>query len=385
MSTGLGARRTARQWHWATLEAQAVLAARDLGRILRLYRSTNGLSQTELGALLGYDTTYISLLETRRRALTDTASLTRISQLIGLPPHILGITTAADADHQLVLQLGQSTVNLAEIARHAGHASDAIAELWPLVARLEARVADGHAERDTLHLLAQARIGLGVALGNVLPEERLATAAHWTGKSLGIATFFGEPGFTSQTLRMHGNELRKAGLVGAAVNRLAHAAALAPGRDARVAVLPLLARAAGALGNAGLFDRVHREANAHLDTATHTSLFNPFALHEVRLRGLVATGRTEAAIRLAENDPAPPTTVAPQWRVIAMVTIARVRLHAQDRQGAAEMLTSAVNESATLRLPHQLQRIDRAASRYLPDIAVTARQALDVLRQEMAA
>lgn len=385
MATDAGLPASARQWHWATLEAQAVLATRNFSDILRLYRRMNRINQTELGALLGYDKTYISLLETGRRTLSDTGSLARASRLLGLPPHVLGITTAVDTDHQLVLQLGRSAVRLAEIARHSGHATDAVAELWPLVARLEARVADGHAERDILHLLAQARIGLGVALGNVLPEERLATAAHWTGKSLDIAAFFGDPAFSSHALRMHGNELRKAGLRGAAVNRLAHAAAQAPDLDARVAVLPLLARAAGALGNTELFDRVLREAHQALDRATHTSLFNPFALHEVELRGLVATGRTAAAIRLVEDDPVAASTVAPQWRVIAMVTTAHVRLDAADTHGAAGMLTAAVDEATIQRLPHQLQRINRVAGRRLPDITVAAQQALDRLRREMAA
>ncbi|WP_433892744.1 helix-turn-helix domain-containing protein [Streptomyces sp. CA-111067] len=385
MATDPRAPASARQWHWATLEGQAVLATRNLSEILRLYRRTNRLTQTDLGVLLGYDKTYISLLETGKRILTDTGSLARASRLLGLPPHVLGITTAVDTDHQLVLQLGQSTVRLAEIARHSGHATDAVAELWPLVARLEARVADGHAERDILHLLAQARVGLGVALGNVLPEERLATAAHWTGKSLDIAAFFGDPAFSSHALRMHGNELRKAGLRGAAVNRLAHAASLAPDLDARVAVLPLLARAAGALGNTELFDRVVREAHQSLDSVAHTSLFNPFALHEVRLRGLVATGRTAAAIRLVENDPVPASTVAPQWRVIAMVTTAHVRLNAADHHGAAGMLTAAINEATIQRLPHQLQRVNRVAGRHLPDITTAGQEALNRLRQEIAA
>ncbi|MEU0383190.1 hypothetical protein [Streptomyces chartreusis] len=71
-----------------------------------------------------------------------------------------------------MLQFGESTVRLAEVARQSGHAAEAVSELWPLVARREARVEDGHTERDALHLLARARVGLGVALGNVLPEER---------------------------------------------------------------------------------------------------------------------------------------------------------------------------------------------------------------------
>ncbi|WP_269859578.1 hypothetical protein [Streptomyces sp. RPT161] len=342
-----------------------ILATGDLGSILRFYRAVHSLNQTQLGAQLGYDKTYVSALELRKRTMDDVGSRCRLCELLRLPPHILGVTDAADTDHRAMLQFGESTVRLAEIARQSGHASGAVAELWPLVVRLEARIEDGHTEREALRLLARARVGLGVALGNVLPEERLSTAAHWTAKSLEIAAAFEDPGFTSYVLRMHGNELRKANLHGAAVERLA--------------------RAAGVLGNGELFDRVMRESHILLDQAEHTSLFNPFALHEIRVRGLVATGRPDIAIRLVENSPTPTTAVAPQWHVIGLVTVAHVRLLADDRGGAAESLETAVQEALRQRLPHQLQRAIRTAGEALPEVRDTAEQALGSLRREMAA
>ncbi|GAA0480257.1 helix-turn-helix domain-containing protein [Streptomyces stramineus] len=373
-------------WRWATPQAETVLARRDLGAILRFHRHVHGQNQTTLGDQLGYDKTYISALETGKRTIDDVGSLRRIATTLRLPPHVLGITDAADLDHQAVIQFGESTVRLAEIARQSGHASEAVEELWPLVARLEARVDDGYAERDGLHLLARARVGLGVALGNILPEERLATAAHWTAKSLPIADYFGDPGFRSYALRMHGNELRKAGLRGAAVTRLTRAAALAPDRDARAAVLPLLARAAGALGDDHLFDTVVEECGHLLDDGVqHTSLFNPFALHEVKVRGLVTTGRIRDAIRLIDITPVLTTPVAPQWRVIELVTVGHVRLLGGDRTGAEQPLTQATAEGAAQRLPHQLQRVIRTAGQQLPDVAVTAAGHLHRLRAEMAA
>lgn len=282
-------------WHWATPQAQRVLATGDLGKILRFHRDVHDLNQTALGQILGYDKTYVSALELGKRTLDDVNSRRRVADLLCLPPHVLGVTDPADTDHRAMLQFGETAVRLAEIARQSGHASEAVAELWPLVARLESRVKAGHTERDTLHLLARARAGLGVALGNVLPEERLSTAAHWTAKSLHVALYFQDPGFSSEVLRLHGNELRKAGLHGAAVHRLQHAAALAPTPDARAAALPLLARAAGTLGDAELFGTVMQQADQLLNQVDHTSLFNPYALHEIRLRGLVTTGRADAA------------------------------------------------------------------------------------------
>ncbi|MBC3839375.1 helix-turn-helix transcriptional regulator [Streptacidiphilus sp. 4-A2] len=235
-------------WRWATPAAQEALGTRNLGTILRYYREQQSLSQTALGVLLGYEKPYVSMLENGRRTITDVVSLRRIATALSLPPHVLGVTDPADTDVAAMLQFGDSTIRLAEIARQSGHASAAVNELWPLVARLEARVADGHCEREVLELLARARTSLGVALGHILPEERLATAARWTGQGVAIACHLDDRAFHSTALRMHGNELRKAGLMGAALDRLRHAVSLAVTPDERAAVLPLPARAAGEAG-----------------------------------------------------------------------------------------------------------------------------------------
>ncbi|ARF53202.1 hypothetical protein B1H19_02580 [Streptomyces gilvosporeus] len=101
---------------------------------------------------------------------------------------------------------------------------------------------------------------------------------------------------------MHGNELRKARIRGAAVDRLSHAAALAPDRETRAAVLPLYARTAGELGDSQLFDSVMQEADDLIGSTGHTSLFNPYTLHEIRLRGLVSTGRADVAYGWSTMD-----------------------------------------------------------------------------------
>ncbi|MDX3851126.1 hypothetical protein [Streptomyces sp. AK02-01A] len=66
------------QWHWATPQAQLVLAAGDLAGILRFYRRVHGLNQTALAELLGYEKTYISALELGQRALDDIGSRRRV-------------------------------------------------------------------------------------------------------------------------------------------------------------------------------------------------------------------------------------------------------------------------------------------------------------------
>ncbi|GIF75977.1 hypothetical protein [Asanoa siamensis] len=119
------------------------------------------------------------------------------------------------------------TLCLATIARQAGYGAAAVNELWPLVARLEARAADGIADKDMLLLIARARAELGVSLGYVLPEERVAFAVRWTGRALRAAGHLDDTDLHAYILRVHGNELRKAGRVNAALVRLAHAVAIA--------------------------------------------------------------------------------------------------------------------------------------------------------------
>ena len=52
----------------------------------------------------------------------------------------------------------------------------------------------------------------------------------------------------------------------------------------------------------------------------------------------------------------PPT---PQWRVIERITTADVLARAGDERTAADMLSAALSDAETLRLPHQVQRVIR--------------------------
>ncbi|MGH8964474.1 MAG: helix-turn-helix domain-containing protein [Actinomycetes bacterium] len=198
-------------WLWSGAEATHALQSRDLALILRAYRRLNGLSQMQLAQLLGYDKTYISMIETRRRIIGDVTTLRHIAHRLGVPVHILGVTDADDATFTAMMQFADSVLSLADVARQAGRADDAVGEVWPLVARLEARAADGFLDRASLARLGKARASLGVALGALLPEERLAAAAKWTGQALRVAQRLDDPDFLAHTLAMHGNELRKAG------------------------------------------------------------------------------------------------------------------------------------------------------------------------------
>ena len=121
------------------------------------------------------------------RKIRDIRTLAHIADRLAIPPHLVGVVGTDDADFATMLQFAEATLRLSEVARQSGHAADAVSELWPLVARLEARLSEGRAERDVLILLAHGRLALGTALGHVLQEERLAVAARWTARAWLIA------------------------------------------------------------------------------------------------------------------------------------------------------------------------------------------------------
>jgi transcriptional regulator with XRE-family HTH domain len=375
---------------WLAPASGQIRACEDLGVVFRSYRQASGLSQQQLADMLGYDRTYITMIESGRRRITDRGTLARIARAMAIPPHVLEIAGPDDADLGPVLALGASVIRLATIARQGGHAAMAASELRPLIASLESRVADGHAEPAVLNLLAQAQVSFGVALGHLLPEERMAAAARWTGRALRIATRLGDPQLLAYVLRMHGNELRKAGHPTAAIARLQEALRIDghPGRGS--AGLVLLARAAAAARRADLFDETTARCLRVLDTAAtgQDALLSVFTLREVRLRGLLATDRSAAAVALAGHDPADAAPPTPQWHVIERITSADVLSRAGDHKTASGILSGAVSDAETLRLPHQVQRVIRMTSRpgVLADPAISeqAHSALARLSTQLA-
>ncbi|WP_218582035.1 helix-turn-helix domain-containing protein [Nocardia cyriacigeorgica] len=372
-------------WLWATPEAATAIATRDLPTILRTYRRINGMNQAALAQLLGYDKSYVSMIETGRRAISDVASRRHVAARLGLPPHVLGVTGADDAEFRAMVQFGDSTVRLAEIARQSGHAVEAVNELWPLVARLEARAAEGHMERDSLILLAQARVALGVSLGTVLPEERLASAARWTGQAVKVAAHLDDPVFHALTLRMHGNELRKAGYIGAAVVRLEQSLAMSVDPTDQGSTLAFLCRATGELGDGAAFDSALERYQRLLEQHTHSGLlFQPFTLREIEIRGLLGTGRTADAARLVQVT-VTGAPAAPQWRIIERVTTGEVLAATNQRDGAADAFTDAIRSAEHHRLPHQIQRTIRATVKTgMHELTADAQAALQRIRALLA-
>lgn len=219
----------------------------------------------------------------------------------------------------------------------------------------------------------------------MLPEERLATAASWTGKALLVAKRLDTMGFLAHALRMHGNELRKAGRTAAAIARLQHATHVSHDFEGRGTAYALLARAAGERGDHALFDESIASCKDLLNQGGRGMVFNPFSLREIQLRGLINTNRSDEAVRLIGNDNAGITPSAPQWHIIERVTVGQVLLAAGEPDGAREALGAALAAAETYRLPHQIQRTIRAANvGGLKDVATHGEAALSRLHAQLA-
>lgn len=229
-----------------------------------------------------------------------------------------------------------------------------------------------------LLLLARARAELGVSLGYVLPEEQLVSAARWTGRALILAEHLDDRNLLAFALRVHGNELRKVDRPTAAMVRLRRSAELTHECD-RAPVLLQLARAAGELGDAALFESVLVQARHLIESGPHNTIANPYALHEVRLRGLVRTGQARQAVRLLDRSPDGASAVPPQWQAMLHVTTGEVLLAGAAFDDAESAFRAAVLIAESFRLPHQIQRTIRATAGKLPSACESATAALERL------
>lgn len=360
-------------WQWTSPHARNALASRDLAAILHCYRKLTATSQHQLAFNLGFDRTYLSAIENGRRTITNADELRRIAKRIGIPAHVLGITDTDDSDYHTLIAFAESTLRLANLARNTGHPAHAIHELWPLIQRLESRVADCGGEPATLTVLARARIQLGICLGDILPEQQLEASAQWTGRALYITAHLDDPGLHTTALRAHGNELRKAGNLAAAVRRLELATEVSPKAETFIA----LARAAAEAGNHTLFNDTINTVLGLSSTVPHTPLFNDLVCWEVHVRGLIHTKQLRRLPALLDAVPAA-TDAAPQWKIIAAITTATA-LHALGDTNTADILSNAITEASHHQLPHQIQRAVRTAAPHHPDLSMQGTTAVKAI------
>lgn len=64
----------------------------DVGGLLRSWRSEHRMSQAALAGLLGYDQSFLSMVERGRRQVRDIEALARIAARLGFAPELLGVS-----------------------------------------------------------------------------------------------------------------------------------------------------------------------------------------------------------------------------------------------------------------------------------------------------
>nr|WSZ99456.1 helix-turn-helix domain-containing protein [Streptomyces sp. NBC_00857] len=76
---------------WTTPEMRDAIASGNPGAIVRLARRAADLTQTQLGTATGYTAASISRMERGKQPMRDMLLLTRIAEVLNIPPQLLGL------------------------------------------------------------------------------------------------------------------------------------------------------------------------------------------------------------------------------------------------------------------------------------------------------
>jgi transcriptional regulator with XRE-family HTH domain len=359
-----------------------------LAEVLRKYRRAHGLSQAALGAMLNVDQSYISLVETGRREITDVHFLKRIVDRLGIKPFQIGLPTevfaeTADLD---VLQFARSIISLAITARNSGHPEQTIQELHPLLVRLDAQLQERPSDTALLMTIAEGKTALGTALGDLLPDERLHEATGELCAALDIVnrTQGHSPSLKADLLKKIGNEKRKQGLHAEAAPLLERALAIDPHHGRRGSAALCLARLRANQHDQRGFASAVREAMVCMDRVDSVSpVFNQIAINEVRLRGAMQLGHLKGAAEIERLSGEVAVGLAPHWSVIRETTIAEAWISVGNRAEGIHHAHLAIAGALRCKLPRQATRVarvvDHPADPAFEDFAQHAREALSTL------
>ncbi|MFF3214036.1 helix-turn-helix transcriptional regulator [Streptomyces sp. NPDC002886] len=88
---------TSSHWLGSDTERAAPPDGSNLADVLKAYRALHKLKQQDLADLLGYDQSYVSLLERGKRSIRDMDELRRLARALALPEDELGLLPSAEA------------------------------------------------------------------------------------------------------------------------------------------------------------------------------------------------------------------------------------------------------------------------------------------------
>ena len=360
----------------------------NVGAILRSYRRAGGLTQQQLADMLGFDRTYISMIESGRRSITDRghsgAHLPHARHSAACARHRRGGRRGLRR-HARIRCLGYPA------GRHrpaGGRAAEAVSELWPLITRLEARVASRvRRTGDRCGCWPRPVCPSGSRSGTCCPRSR------WPPPPAGPAGHCASPrtsgpDLLAPVLRMHGNELRKAGHTSAGMTRLwqslqvdDHPATAAPYWSCSPAPQPSPGRRTCSTGSPGSASRHSTPTKGTKSCSAPLPSGRSASADCSRPAAQDRRSTWRKVLRPAIGRP------TPQWHVIERVTTADVLARAGDEHTAVGMLSAALSDAETLRLPHQVQRIirltDQAGDFGNPSVRMQAQAALTRLEQRL--
>ncbi|MER5625859.1 helix-turn-helix transcriptional regulator [Streptosporangium sp. NPDC002544] len=158
-----GQRSTHNDDQWQSPQVRALVAARDVGGVIRFARQLRGWKQSDLGQAAGYSASTISRLETGRRAGLDLQVLRDVADAAGVPRSVLGaliapavtvVATQAKEDDSMRRRTLLSAAGLAIPAHLLSQLDDALAVLPtpsspPVSAQIAARLARARANFDS--------------------------------------------------------------------------------------------------------------------------------------------------------------------------------------------------------------------------------------------
>jgi|SRR5579884_963734 len=83
-------------WLYVGKPAVAPPDGSNVGDLLRTYRATHNLTQGDLAARLGFDQSYVSMVERGKRTIRDVGELRRVASSLGIPHEELGLVPIPD-------------------------------------------------------------------------------------------------------------------------------------------------------------------------------------------------------------------------------------------------------------------------------------------------
>ena len=191
----MGGQQSTHDDQWQSPRLRALIAARDVGGVIRFARQRRGWKQSDLGKASGYSASTISRLETGRRAGIDLHLLHRVTDAAGVPGHVLSAliapaATVAATTGQLAKEDSMrrrtllSAAGLAVPAHLLSRLDDALAVLpVPSSPALPARIAshltrarDSFDTGDLARLVAELP-GI-LALAHEAAETQMTTTAY---------------------------------------------------------------------------------------------------------------------------------------------------------------------------------------------------------------